>query len=329
MKIDFVLPEPPTEVVPNLYSPRGAKLAVRIWKPNGMSPSKPPKALVVIVHGGGWHTGYFSNLGTELATNHNILVVGYDQPGCGYSEKEPSAPDGKWIMHVESFDDFIADIFNAVDYAKQYLLDADTAKNIPIFLLGESYGGVQVLKALLDVHADERYKNTHYVTGAILLGGVVQVKAEFLPPKPVIKILTWLSVCFPRMKLPATDFSQTFNEAFGDERWANIARSDTKVHISPQPTMKMAAVSLNQGDVIMSRAKEYQTPILAIHSAQDCRAEPTAVEELCSKIRNNKAEYVPILNTTGHQLLQDKPEITIMVINKVTKWINEQLEKKN
>ena len=326
MNIKIEKPEPPKEVTPNLVSPRGAKLAIRIWKPPPTSSSTTTnviKALLVVVHGGGWHCGYFSNLGIELATNHEVLVVGYDQPGCGYSEKEPSAPDGEFgIVHFNSFDDLISEIYNVIDYSKKYLLPEDAKDTTPIFLLGESFGGVQVLRALLDAPSSN-------IRGVILLGGMVRIKEDFLPPKLIIQILVLLSKCFPRTLMPATDFSQTYDEAFGDVRWATISRNDSKVCINPRPTIQMIKEILCQGDIVVNRIHEIvgsskNTKILAIHSVNDCRTDASAVEKLCTNIGIEQAEFVPIYDTIGHQLLQDQPDITIKVINKIAQWIDTQ-----
>ena len=341
MNLKIGTPEPPVDVTPNLVSPRGAKLAIRIW-----NPPQPPKALLVVVHGGGWHCGYFSNLGEELATNHDILVVGYDQPGCGYSEKEPTAPEGEFgIVHFDSFDDLVSEIYNVIEYSTKYLLspnDSIGKDDFPIFLLGESFGGVQVLRALLDAPTKMKrfVDQQHYkIRGVILLGGMISIKEEFLPPKIVIQILVWLSTCFPRTLMPATDFSQTYNEAFGDVRWATISRSDSMVCINPRPTIQMIKEILCQGDIVVNRIHEISSSaantssdtssktnakILAIHAIEDCRTDASAVEALCTTIGIEQAEFVPIYGTTGHQLLQDQPDITIKVITKISQWIDTQ-----
>jgi alpha-beta hydrolase superfamily lysophospholipase len=151
---------PPTKY--KLQSPRGPILATRIWFPTATitKPSssqlsskpqtKPPTALVLLVHGGGWHSGYFEELAKCLTTttsnSSNVIVGSYDQVGCGYSDKEPGTPPGHGVGHINSFDDLIEDMFEAVTWLKTEAADptgVDTTAT-PLFLIGESFGGLQV-----------------------------------------------------------------------------------------------------------------------------------------------------------------------------------------
>ncbi|MEL7224985.1 MAG: alpha/beta fold hydrolase [Cyanobacteria bacterium J06576_12] len=175
------VPQPPEPAATPLYSPRGAKLATRIWKNNIKGGS--PHAICLMVPGGGWHSGYFEPLALFL-NQKGFACSSYDPVGMGYSEAEPGAPEG--CIHIEAFDDFVEDVFAAVVWTKKQL---QCSVDMPIFLIGESFGGLQVLAAGL---AEDKAKATEIdLAGIITTGAALEIDPATLPPKPVIKVLAF------------------------------------------------------------------------------------------------------------------------------------------
>jgi alpha-beta hydrolase superfamily lysophospholipase len=97
-----------------------------------------PMALCLLVHGGGWHSGYFDGIATHL-TQHDIFFASYDQVNCGYSDPEPDTP-APGVTHVRSFDCFIEDVCAAIEWMQ---MEAGTTST-PVFLVGESFGALEV-----------------------------------------------------------------------------------------------------------------------------------------------------------------------------------------
>jgi alpha-beta hydrolase superfamily lysophospholipase len=137
--LKFPIPGPPAPTKFQLLSPRGAKLATRVW-PTPYD-NRLPSALCLLVHGGGWHSGYFGGLAKSL-TKQNIFVAAYDQPGDGYSETEPDAPSHT-VKHVRSFDWFVEDVFEAIEWMK-HEAGVEGHDHVPVYLFGESFGGLVV-----------------------------------------------------------------------------------------------------------------------------------------------------------------------------------------
>ena len=135
LKYPVALPPTPTNF--GLTSPRGAKLATRFW-PVPESSSATTKALCLIVHGSGSHSGYFEGLANVL-TAAGIACGSYDQVSCGYSDPEPGTPR-PGVTHIQNFECFIEDLFEAVKWLKK----ESGEENLPLFLIGESFGGLQV-----------------------------------------------------------------------------------------------------------------------------------------------------------------------------------------
>jgi alpha-beta hydrolase superfamily lysophospholipase len=273
------------------------------------APKNKPIAICLIVHGGGWHSGYFEELALSL-NQEGIFCASYDQVCHGYSDPEPGAPEG--CIHIYEFDDLVEDIFAAVVWAKK---EAFT-DSVPIFLLGESFGGLQVIVAALDAR-DYGVE----LAGIIVLGALIKIADGLLPPRPVLKILSWLAPYYALMKMPATDMmSKTFDDAFGDPKWALACRMDPAVKVSPRPTLAGAITTVTTGEKVATRARELNVPLLAVHGVRDCRADFDAVHQFVDQAGSD-AEGFWIEDTSGHQLLQDRKEVTDRVKEKVADWI--------
>ena len=192
---------------------------------------------------------------------------------------------------------------------------------MPIFLIGESFGGLQVLAAGL---AEDKIKaNGINLAGIITTGAALEIDPATLPPKPVIKVLAFLSRYCPRLKMPATDFSATFDDAFGNKEWAKVARLDPGVQVSPRPTMAAATAIVATGEKIAKSAGAFKIPLLAIHAIKDCRTMCEAMQKFVDQ-SGPLTEGFWVGDTTGHQLLQDREEVTSRVIEKMTSWLLER-----
>jgi len=307
--LKYPVPEPPTPTKFELASPRGAKLATRVWAVNR------PKALVLIVHGGGWHSGYFTNLAKYL-NEQQIFVASFDQINAGYSQPEPDAPEG--YMHFQEFGYLVEDIFAAIEWAQKEAGNTE----LPLFLLGESFGGVQVLSAAYE--AQERGVT---LAGVITSGGLIRINAAMLPPQPVISVLCFIAKYYPRLKMPATDFESTFDEAFGDKEWARTARNDPKISLNIPSTIAAATGTVSTGEILMTKAAEFPTKLLCVHGSRDCRTDPNAIQEFVDKVGPTKAT-IHMIDTDGHQLFQDQPDIVQDVMNKIAVWIKATTDSK-
>jgi alpha-beta hydrolase superfamily lysophospholipase len=122
-------PPPPEPSGPRpesmLVMPDGARLPLRVWRPEG-----PPRFVVLAIHGLGDHGGNMLQEGGPMLAAGGALVYAFDQRGFGWT-----SPRGYWAG------------------AETMVNDANTAlalirarhPGLPIFLLGESMGGAVVL----------------------------------------------------------------------------------------------------------------------------------------------------------------------------------------
>lgn len=308
----YKIPDPPLPTQFKLHSPRGAQLATRVWSCNSK-----PRALVLLVHGYGWHSGYFDELATHLSRKEVIFCASFDQVCQGYSESEPGAPSG--YVHVDSFDDWVADVFAALTWAQ-----AECGyKDLPVFFIGESFGGLEVLKAAI-----ESISYGVQLAGVITTGALLQVHPDLLPPAPIVKLLTWLAACFPKLKMPNdAKLEAGYDLAFGDVEWARLSRLDEKVQTAPKSTLAFTVGVLTTGPKIMANVSSFPCPLLAFHAKGDTRVSIKPMMTFVDQLGPEKAQGVWV-DSMGHQLFQDKREITLAVINMIASWIDSQLMKK-
>ena len=324
--LKYEVPRPPKPTKFPLKSPRGASLATRVW------PSKNPKALCLMIHGGGWHSGYFNQLATSLSQD-GIFSASYDQIGCGYSEPDPDSPSAG-VAHVRVFDWFVEDLCAAIGWMQEEASNTQA----PVFLFGESFGALQVspchepgiwhahgyddfgMHMQVIAASFEREKYNVKIDGVISSGGLLQLGESFLPPWPVVKVLLFLSKYFPKMIMPATDFESTFDQAFGDKDWAMTARSDPKISMQLKATLGGVAATLGTGDRLRPKASDFPVKFFALHGRHDVRTSCAVMEDFVNKMGPEMGS-MEVIDTEGHQLLQDRPEISQSIINKVKTWI--------
>ncbi|KAM5356389.1 hypothetical protein ACJ41O_003035 [Fusarium nematophilum] len=112
----------------------GASLYTKTWTPEG-----PVRAKVVFVHGYSDHINWYNDVFRVLASN-GIQVFGFDQRGWGRSVKKPSekgltGPTSQVVGEIATF------------------LQSKLPSDVPVFVLGHSMGGGEVLT----LAADPRY----------------------------------------------------------------------------------------------------------------------------------------------------------------------------
>ena len=158
------------------------------------------------------------------------------------------------------------------------------------------------------------------IAGVICLSGLLKVGEQYLPPALVVSLLCFIARYYPKLIMPATDFGSTFDDSFGDKEWARTARQDSKVLVDITYTIGTVAATLSTGNKLCHKAKEFPTKLYAIHGKRDSRTSCPAMQEFIDCVGPDKAS-IDLIDTDGHQLLQDKEEVTHDVMDKVKLWI--------
>ena len=269
---EIQVPAAPEPTAFPLTSPCGARLATRVWVSSRLP--KKLRGIVLCVHGRGWHSGYFSHLAKQIVNNvDGVLVAAYDQPSCGYSQDNPEAPSGQ-CTHIYEFADLVDEVYQAIEWcrleASVHTNNRTTAAAIPVYLLGESFGGNQVLAAAMETRERKLYK----IQGFICLGAALRVAPQLRPPPFVMKMMSWLAPYYAKTRLPLRNMETTIKEQdFGDVRWARVTKSDAKVARNLSFTLGAAVATLNQGEFLLQEAHKFQVPLLALHGRHDGRTQ--------------------------------------------------------
>jgi len=147
----------------------------RSWTPEDV----PARAVIVLVHGLGEHSGRYAHVVARLV-GEGYAVHTADHRGHGRS-------DGPRAL-IENMDYVVADVDTLVDRA------VAAEPGVPVFMLGHSMGGLIALRYAL-AHQDR-------LAGLILSAALAQLEAV---PRPLELVGRALSVIAPRAPLIAID----------------------------------------------------------------------------------------------------------------------------
>ena len=176
--------------------------------------------------------------------------------------------------------------------------------------------------ALYSILKEQQANPTAVADGYVMAGPAITLRPEMLPPRFVIKIVKVLARFFPSLKMPGVDIFSTFDDAFGDPRWAEAARADPFIQEAfvSAPLLGMAASTLTASDNIVASMDRVEAPFFIVVGNEDTRIVIPDSERLVQLARSND-KRLKIVENDRHMLFQDKAEITAEVINDIKEWI--------
>jgi alpha-beta hydrolase superfamily lysophospholipase len=257
---------------------RDANIYYQGWLPEGE-----PKAVLLIVHGLGEHSGRYGNV-----VNHFVplgyAVYGIDHFGHGKSDGER--------VYVKRFEDYT----NTLEVYFDKIRGSQPGK--PIFLVGHSMGGLIGAVYLLD-HQSE-------LAGAVLSGPAVKIPSDVTPATIFVgKILSSLIPKFGLLALDATGVSR-------DPAVVQAYINDPLVHRGKM-TARLAAEMLKAMQTISGQAARITLPILILQGSADRLVNPggaqmlyDAVSSVDKEIRIYDGFYHEVFNEPEHdKVLRD------------------------
>jgi acylglycerol lipase len=215
--------------------PEGTNFFLRGWEPENGT----PKALVVLVHGLGEHTGRYAHVGKAL-TRAGYALAGFDLRGHGKS--------GGARGHASSLDAYMQDIRQFFSLMEQRY------PAIPHFLYGHSLGGLLVLAYAIQY-------------GAGLKGVIVTapaLRSSLQEQKAKIAMVRLLGSLAPTVSVQSGLDAATISR---DPLIVEAYRKDSLVH--DRTSLGFGKAALNAIDLCFARARDFLLPLLIMHGTGD------------------------------------------------------------
>lgn len=204
------------------------------WQPDGAA-----KATLVIVHGFGEHCGRYSHIVNHL-TPQGFAVFGFDHRGHGRSCDKPTAHVNSWSEYHEDLGRFLQMV-------------GEQMPNLPLFLMGQSMGGLIVLGYALD--------HPTGLKGVIASGPAVgDVDA---PP-----LMMFVGRIFSKI-MPKLSIDSSLNDDAISRDPAVVQTYQDDPLNTGMATARFSTEFTNAIESTRARAAEFQPPLLILHGGQD------------------------------------------------------------
>ncbi len=265
----------------------GANIYYQHWQPKS-----DPKAILLIVHGIGEHSGRYLNV-VNYFVPRGFAVYGLDHIGHGKS-------DGT-RMFVERFSDFTEPLKAYFDMIQSW------QPGKPVFIVGHSMGGLIGSVYLLE-HQDE-------LKGAVLSAPAVKVADNISPV--TIMMGKALSAILPQTGLLALDASTISRDPSVVSAYVN----DPLVYTG-KVTARLAAEMLSAMQRITTEAASIHLPILLLQGSADRLVNPDGAKMLYEKA-STPNKTLKVYEGLYHEVFNE-PERE-QVFKDMEAWLNAQL----
>ena len=258
----------------------------------GWLPKEHEKAVLLVVHGLGEHSGRYLNVVKHFVPL-GYAVYGLDHIGHGKSEGVR-----EYVEQFADFTDTLTIFYNMV---------TEWQANKPIFILGHSMGGLIASYYLLDHQAD--------FNGAIISAPAVQVGDSISQATIMMgKILSRLA---PKMGLIALDVNGISRDPKVVEAYIN----DPLVFHGKTPA-RLAAELLSAMLRVTAEASKITLPFIVVQGAKDSLVDPSGAQMLYDKA-SSEDKTLKIYDELYHEVFNE-PERE-RVLQDLEDWLESQV----
>lgn len=253
-------------------------------------PSHPEKILLCF-HGLGGHGGDFSELGEKLK-NINTAVYAVDIRGHGLSQRENES--------YFSFDKLLSDVKVIVNFFRE------KHSNIPLYLLGESMGGIIILNYAMEEQG---------IDGLILLSPGIKPNIK-LSALDTLKFLAILPVNLIFKNLKLVNMEANWDKANNDPEQVKRMKEDPLLLRRISLVFLLSIVKYHKK--IMRECINLDLPTLILQGKADELVSWEGAEEFYYKLKS-KDKKIKLFENGSHGLLAD--ENTLEAINTIEEWL--------
>lgn len=266
---------------------RGADLYHQGWLPEG-----DPKAVIVVVHGLGEHSGRYMNLVNRFVPL-GYAVYGIDHVGHGKSEGPR--------LYVERFTDFTGPLKIYLSMVRAW------QPGKPLFLIGHSMGGLIAALFLIDSQAG--------LAGAVLSGPAVKAPGDI----PAVKILVGriLAVLFPRAGIGRLETVAVSRDPAVVEAYL----ADPLV-CKGKLTARLGAEMLGAMERVRNEAGRISLPILIVQGGADRLVDPAGARLLHDRVTSADKKLI-VYDGLYHEVFNEPERDSVLA--DVEQWIEAHL----
>jgi acylglycerol lipase len=254
----------------------GRQIFWQSWAPDGAS----ARAVVVIVHGAGEHSGRYQHVAERLTTKR-YAVYALDHQGHGRSEGPRAL--------IDRIDRAVSDIDGLVTMAR------GAYPELPVFMLAHSMGGTFGVQYAL--------AHQQRLAGLILSGPLAALDGA---PAPLRIVGRLLSVIAPRMGLIAVDSRMVSR----DPQVVEAYRTDPLVHHGKLPARTVAELA-SAIDAFPDSVERITIPTLIFYGTADALAPPRGSEMLAQRIGSTDLTVIPY-EGLYHEILNEPEQDAVM-----------------
>ena len=254
------------------------------------SPGTDIRAMIILVHGLGDHTGRYSGW-VERFSAEGIGVTGLDLPGHGKSDG-PRGVIRNYGQTNEMLDSLL----------KEYVM---TFPGIPVFLYGHSLGGGIVLKYILE--------RNPVINGAIISSPWLRLSFE--PKKYKVILARIMSAVYPGFVQPSGLVIEHMSQ---DKEVVEAYRKDPLAHDKISAGLYASAIAAAR--YAFDNIHSLRVPMLMMHGSGDLLTSPEGSIELAS---GSDLIELKIWDGGFHEL-HNEP-FREDVFNYIVSWINKYL----
>ena len=234
----------------------GLRLYYQTWLPLTLQ----TRAILVNLHGLGDHGGLYPSVAAHFPAR-GIAVYAYDMRGNGRSPGQ-RAYVARWEEYSADLDAFLTMVRRAEG-------------KLPIFLLGNSLGGLVVLDYALE-HPDE-------------LNGVIAAApplGKLGVPRYLMALGRIMSSIWPRFSL---EVGMDLSGLARDPKVVETVLADPFFH--RRGTARLSTEVTRAIERVQSRAGDLKVPLLILHGSADRMVPPDGTREFFAKVRHPDREF--------------------------------------
>jgi alpha-beta hydrolase superfamily lysophospholipase len=248
------------------------------------------KAVLIIVHGLGEHSGRYGNL-LKSFENKGVSFFAIDHRGHGKS-------DGK-RGHIDSFMDYVYDLKLFIEFIKE------ENKGFPIIIYGHSMGGVIAAKYAMTYQDD--------------LAMVVLSSPGF---QPAVKVPAWKNsiASFFSSRIASLTFSNGLSAKGLSHDLKTIEEYENDPLVHNKITARWAVEFLRTTKECLNNAGNIKKPLLVFHGKEDPMVDYKASEDFYNKA-SSAIKKLYIYEKLYHETINETQPDREKVLNDITEWI--------